>query len=137
MATIPLWLEIVLGATAAAGAGTSIYSAVKQGQAASDAQKQQQQMLQQSQQQAAAANQQAQQKAVLANLANAQAQGGGFLPEQGQLNLASVVAGMPGAGTTASGQGALAQYLGTGAAATAPTEQNVVGSTYGLSGSQG
>jgi len=97
-----------------------------------DAAKQQQKQLQEAQQKQAAADAQARQKSILAALPNAQEQGGGALETGSLTNLASVIAGLPGEGTTAAGKGALSQFLGSGL----PTSENAT-PTSSLSGSQG
>jgi hypothetical protein len=90
-----------------------------------------QQLLQQQQQQAAA-DQLQKQKAIQATLANSQEQSGGFLQTPQLVNLASVIAGLPGEATQPNTGGkAAATYFGT------PSDTNLVSSTYGLSGGQG
>lgn len=79
----------------------------------------------------------AKQKAILASLPNAQEQGGGALAEPSLTSLASVIAGLPGEATSGAGRGALASFLGTGTQPVSPTNENMVGATFGLSGSQG
>jgi hypothetical protein len=62
------------------------------------------------------ADQQAKQKAILANLPGAQEQSGGALSGPGLTDLAAVIAGLPGESGTGAGKGALASFMGTGAA---------------------
>jgi hypothetical protein len=61
-------------------------------------------------------NELASQKAIQANLANAQEQGGGALSNPGLLGLGASIAGVPGDVGNASGQNALNAYLGVGGA---------------------
>lgn len=123
--------------------GTSIAGVGKPSEG--DAQKQMQQQLDQQKAAQDKADQQAKQKAILANLANAQNQTGGNVNNPGLVDLASIIAGLPGEATGAPGQGALSQYLGTGSGSGTGTgssllhkDDNLVSATYGsLSGSQG
>jgi len=106
-----------------------------------DAAKAQQQQLQADQLKQLQADQLAKQKAIQANLSNAQEQGGGALNAPSLTDLAAIIAGLPGESGTASGKGALASYLGTGnpvpGAATGTGSDTMVGATYGLSGGMG
>ena len=119
---------------AAGGVGTGLSVAGVGQPSQGDALKKQQQLLQQEQQKQAQADAQTRQKAVLANLANAQDQTSGALAGGGLVNLASVISGLPGAAGDNTGQRALAQYLGQSQSG---QDQNLVGQTFGISGSQG
>jgi hypothetical protein len=94
------------------------------------------------QQQQAQQDMLAKQRAIQASLPNAQEQGGGALNAPSLLNLGSVIAGLPGETNTPSGQSALTAFLGLPASGTSTSgtttgqPQNLVGATYGLSGSQ-
>ena len=76
-------------------------------------------------------------KAIRANLANAQEQGGGALNAPSLTDLAAVIAGLPGESGTTAGRTALSSFLGT-PSPTASTD-TMMSATYGpgLSGSQG
>ena len=129
---IPAILGIIGAVTGGVELGTSLAGVGQPSQG--DALKQQQQLLQQQQQKQAQQDALGRQKAVLANLANAQDQTGGAVSGGGLVNLASVIAGLPGAATDTTGQRALSQYLGT---PSSDQGQNLVSQTFGLSGSQG
>lgn len=124
---------------AVAGIGTGVYESDKSSSQASDAAAQQQKQLQQAQLQQTQQNELQKQKSIQANISNAQEQGGGALSAPGLVNLASIIAGFPGTGGDASGDKALASYLGTGSSGTGSGlgSENLVGATFGLSGSQG
>lgn len=131
---VPFIPLIAAGATA--GTSVGLYEANKGD--ASDAAAQQEKQIQQAQLQQVQQNELQKQKAIQANVANAQEQGGGALNSPGLVNLASVIAGFPGAGGDASGSKALASYLGTGSGTSSGSgNENLVGATYGLNGSQG
>jgi hypothetical protein len=134
---IPFIPLIAAGATV--GTSVGLYEAGK-GQTQQEEQAQQAQ-LNQEQMQQAQQNALAKQKAIQATLANAQGQSGGTLNSPGLVNLASVIAGFPGAGGDSSGSKALADYLGTGGeegqSGTGTGSGNLVSQTYGLSGTQG
>jgi hypothetical protein len=84
----------------------------------------------------AQADAQNRQKAILGNLPNAQEQGGGALGGLSLTDLASVMAGLPGATNTGQGRGALSTFLGSPQTTTSTQPDNLVSATYGLSGSQ-
>lgn len=100
---------------------------------------QQQQQLQTAQQQQAQAASLQQQKAIQANLANSQEQTGGEVNAPGLVSLASIISGLPGAGSNtpnSPGSNALAGFLGTGQQPN--SGENLVSATYGsLNGGQG
>ncbi len=116
-------------ATAGIGLGETVAGVGQpsSGDAAKQAQKAQEQQV--------AADQAAKQKAILASLPNAQEQGGGALSAPSLTDLASVIAGLPGEATSASGKGALNAFLGTPVGPAG--NENMISATYGLSGSQG
>jgi hypothetical protein len=94
--------------------------------------------IQQQQQQQAAADALAKQKAIQANLSNAQEQGGGALNNPSLTDLAAIIAGLPGESTSGAGKNALSAYLGNPSLSdTGKPQDNLVGSTFGLSGSMG
>lgn len=127
----------LIAAAATAGTSIGLYEANKGD--ASDAAAQQQKQLQQEQLQQVQQNELSKQKAIQANVANAQEQGGGALTSPGLANLASIIAGFPGGSGDSASSNALASYLGTGSGGTSSGtgNDNLVGATYGLSGSQG
>ena len=97
---------------------------------------QQQQQRQQAQQQQSAAAAQTQQKAILANLPDAQNQTGGSVNAPGLTDLAAIIAGIPGQANSSPGKSALATFLGQQPGGSGG--DNLVSSTYGtLNGSQG
>jgi hypothetical protein len=100
-------------------------------------QKDAQAQLTKDQQMQSQADQMAKQKAILASLPNAQEQGGGSLQSPELVNLASIIAGLPGEGNAPNTGGkALSAFLGQGDSASG-TGGNLVSSTYGINGSQG
>ena len=133
-AVVPFIPLIIAGATA----GTEIgMTAAGVGQPSTgDATKQ----LQQAQEAQARADREQKTRAIQASLANAQEQGGGALSAPSLTDLASVIAGFPGESSTSAGTTALNKYLGlnpnTGTS-TGLGGDTMVGSTFGLSGTQG
>jgi len=127
LAIIPAIISGITGGLQLAGVGQP-----SPGDAAKQAQQQEQQ----------AAFKQAQQdslqrqKMILGALPGAQEQTGGNEGAPSLVNLASVIAGLPGENAgTAAGHGALASYLGL--SPQAPTQDTMTSATYGLSGNQG
>ena len=136
-----LGVVIELLSLAAAGAGIGMEVAGVGRPSSGDATKQLRQAQEQQAQQAA----QQRQKAILANLANAQEQGGGALGNPSLVELASVIAGLPGEGQASAGRSALASYLGTpsttmtgttGGLPFGDTMMGATGAVTGLSGAQ-
>jgi hypothetical protein len=104
---------------------------------------QQNKLLEQQKQQQAQSDAQAKQKAILANLANSQEQTGGNVGNNTLVDLASIIAGLPGEASGAPGKGALASFLGTGGggggggtSTGSGTETNLVNQTF-FNGGQG
>ena len=116
-ALIPVIVPLIAAGVGATELGMNLAGVGKPSQG--DAQKQ----LQQAQEQQAAADAASKRKAILASMANAQEQGGGALSNPSLTDLASVIAGVPGEGTTSVGRGALTQYLGL------PSGDTMVGAT--------
>ncbi len=139
MPAIVPFIPLIAAGIGAATAGVSMYESHK---SAEEQAAEQQKMLRDQAQAQSAAQAEQQKKMIQANLANAQEQGGGSLTDTGTLNLSSILSGLPGQGQTPGGPGAgaLAAFLGTGtpgSSSGASGGENMVSSTYGLSGNQG
>lgn len=133
-AIIP-FIPLIAAGVGAATAGVSLYESGQQADAAKKAEQQQQDQLKQQEQLQSAQDAQARQKMIQANLANAQTQSGGSVNAPTLVDLAGIIAGVPGSGTSGEGKQALSKYLGTGDEGGSGT--NFATATASLNGSQG
>lgn len=133
-AIIP-FIPLIAAGIGAATAGVGIYEQSKQGDQLKQEQKDQQAQLQKQEEMQSAQDAQQRQKMIQANLANAQTQSGGSVNNPTLVDLAGIIAGVPGSGTSGEGKQALSKYLGTGEDTGSGT--NFAGAVTALNGGQG